>query len=92
MPAVKLLHQESDNVTKPSYIMGYSTHAVSLFARAADSLFAVPLGMKIHEGLVLSNRFRKTLYDKLIDMISQITLPEPFYLVADAYYCNGKMV
>jgi len=92
MPAVKLLHQESDNVTKPSYIMGHSTQAVSLLARAADSLFAVPLDMKIHEGLVFSNRSRKTLYDKLLDMISQIALPEPFYLVADAYYCNSKMV
>ncbi len=48
MPAVKLLHQESDNVTKPSYIMGHSTQAVSLLARAAVSLFAVPLDMKIH--------------------------------------------
>lgn len=92
MPAVKLLHQESDNATKPSYIMGHSTQAVSLLARAADSLFAVPLDVKIHEGLVHSNRSRKTLYDKLLDMISQITLPESFYLVADAYYCNGKMV
>lgn len=92
MPGVKLLHQESDNNSKPAYIMGHSTQAVSLLVRAASSVFAVPLDMKIHEGLVLSNRSRKTLYDKLIDMISHIALPEPFYLVADAYYCNGKMV
>jgi len=44
--------------------------------------------MKIHEGLVLSNRSRKTLYDKLLDMISRIALPERFYLVADAYYAE----
>ena len=64
MPALKLLHQESDNVTKPSHIMEHSTQAVSLLVRAADSLFTIPLDMKIHEGFVFSNRSRKTLYDK----------------------------
>src|SRR3990167_3145027 len=43
MPGVKLLHQESENNTKPEYIMGHSCQAVSLVVQAAKSFFAVPL-------------------------------------------------
>src|SRR3970282_1517033 len=55
-PAVKLLHQESESNTKPEYIMGHSLQAVSLLVHAAKSVFAVPLAIRIHEGLVWSNR------------------------------------
>jgi len=43
MPAVKLLHQQSDSNTKPEYIMGHSLQAVSLLVEADESVFAVPL-------------------------------------------------
>jgi hypothetical protein len=52
MPAVKLLHQQSESNTKPEYIMGHSLQAVSLLVQAAASVFAVPLAMRIHEGVV----------------------------------------
>ena len=39
MPAVKLLHQQSDVNTKPEYIMGHSLQAVSLLVKAAQSVF-----------------------------------------------------
>ena len=42
MPAVKLLHQESESNTKPEYIMGHSLQAVSVLVQAAESVFAVP--------------------------------------------------
>src|SRR6202008_1913881 len=48
MPAVKLLHQQSDANTKPEYIMGHSLQAVSVLVRAAHSFFAVPLAARIH--------------------------------------------
>ena len=50
MPGVKLLHQQSDSNTKPEYIMGHSMQAVSMLVRAAQSVFAVPLAVRIHEG------------------------------------------
>src|ERR1700704_5956813 len=50
MPGVKLLHQQSDSNTKPEYIMGHSMQAVSILVRAAQSVFAVPLAVRIHEG------------------------------------------
>jgi hypothetical protein len=43
MPAVKLLHQESESSTKPEYIMGHSLQAVSVLVQAAKSVFAVLL-------------------------------------------------
>ncbi len=57
MPAVKLLHQQSESNTKPEYIMGHSMQAVGLLVHAAKSVFSVPLAVRIHEGLVwCSNR------------------------------------
>lgn len=92
MPAVKLLHQQSDSNTKPEYIMGHSMQAVSLLAHAADSVFAVPLAARIHEGLVWSNRDRRTLLDKMLSLLGTVAIGQPFYFVADAYYAAGKIV
>ena len=92
MPGVKSLRQDSESNTKPPFIMGHSTQAVSVLARAAGILFAVPLDIKIHEGVIFSNRDKRTLLDKLLNLVSQLKLDEPCYLVADAYYASGKMV
>jgi hypothetical protein len=92
MPAVKRLHQQSDTNTKPEFIMGHSLQAVSLLVHAASSLFAVPLAIRIHEGLVWSNRDRKTLLDKMIALLGIVAIDEPCYFVADAYYAAHKIV
>jgi hypothetical protein len=92
MPAVKLLHQQSESNTKPEYIMGHSLQAVGLLAQAAQSVFAVPLAARIHEGLVWSNRDRRTLLDKMLILIDSLAINDPFYFVADAYYAAHKMV
>src|ERR1039457_1950584 len=90
MPAVKLLHQQSD--TKPEYIMGHSLQVVSLLSSAGDSVFAVPLAARIHEGLVWSNRDRRTLLDKMLALLDTVAVDQPFYFVADAYYAAGKII
>ena len=92
MPGVKYLHQHSESNTKPNYVMAHSAQCVSVLARAANTLFSVPLDMKIHEGLIFSNRDTRTLLDKLLIMIDQLSLTEPFYLVADAYYGSGELI
>jgi DDE superfamily endonuclease len=92
MPAVKLLHQQSESNTKPEYIMGHSMQAVGLLVHAAQSVFSVPLAARIHEGLVWSNRDRRTLLDKMLGLLDILALEAPFYFVADAYYAAGKMV
>ncbi len=92
MPAVKLLHQQSESNTKPEYIMGHSLQAVSLLVEAAHSVFAVPLAVRIHEGLVWSNRDRRTLLDKMLTLLGTVAIEEPFYFLADAFYAAGKIV
>ena len=92
MPGVKLLHQQSNCSTKPEYIMGHSLQAVALLVHAASSFFAVPLALRIHEGLVWSNRDKRTLLDKMLGLIETLTITDPFYFVADAYYAAGKIV
>ena len=92
MPGVKLLHQQSDSNTKPEYIMGHSLQAVSMLVHAAHSVFAVPLAVRIHEGLVWSNRDRRTLLDKMLSLLGIVAIGESFYFVADAFYAAGKVV
>src|SRR5487761_1453966 len=91
MPGVKLLHQQSESNTKPEYIMGHSLQAVSVLVQAAQSVFAVPIAARIHEGLVWSNRDRRTLLDKMLALLGIIAVGDPFYFVADAYYAAGKI-
>ena len=92
MPAVKLLHQQSEANTKREYITGHSLQAVSLLVQAASSFFAVPLAVRIHEGLVWSNRDRRTLLDKMLALLGIAAVEQPFYFVADAYYAAHKIV
>lgn len=55
MPAVKMLHQQSESNAKPEYIMGHSFQAISLLVQGASGhVAAVPLTSRIHEGLVFS--------------------------------------
>jgi len=88
MPAVKLLHQESESNTKPAYIMGHSLQAVAILAGAFESVFAVPLASRIHEGVVFSNRDKRTLLDKMVLLLRSLTITDPFYFIADAYYAT----
>lgn len=64
MPAVKLMHQESESNTKAEYIMGHSCQVVSLLVGAMESFFAIPLASRIHEGIIFSNRDKRTMLDK----------------------------
>jgi hypothetical protein len=95
MPAVKLLHQQSASNTKPEFIMGHSLQAISLLVHApGGQVAAVPLTTRIHEGLVFSNRDRKTLLDKLVQLMLSIARlwNRQVVLVADAYYASAKVI
>jgi len=59
---------------------------------AAKSVFCVPLAVRIHEGLVWSNRDKRTLLDKMLGLLDIVAINAPFYFVADAYYAASKMV
>lgn len=92
MPAVKKLHQESQNNTKPEYIFGHSCQAIALVVKAASSFFALPLACRIHEGVVESNRDQRTLLDKLVLLLVALDIQIACYLVTDAYYASGRVI
>jgi hypothetical protein len=91
MPAVKKLHQESESNTKPQFIFGHSCQAVAILAGTASSLFAIPLACYIHEGVVFSNRDKRTLIDKMVYLLESLNIKIPYYFVADAYYRSKKI-
>ena len=92
MPAVKGLHQQSESNSKSPYIMGHSFQAVGILVKALNSVFAVPLVSRIHEGVIFSNRDQKTLLDKMVSLIESLAISDPFYFIADAYYASGKII
>jgi hypothetical protein len=92
MPSVKKVHQQSESNAKPEYIFGHSCQAVAVLTQALATIFALPLACRIHEGVVFSNRDKRTLLDKMILLIDSLGMNEPFYFVADAYYATGKIV
>jgi len=91
MPAVKKLHQESTCNSKPEYIMGHSCQVISVVVKAMQSYFSFPLAGRIHEGLRFTNRRKKTLIEKLHDLIVSMTYEKQFYLVADPYFASKKI-
>jgi hypothetical protein len=90
MPAVKSLHQESDCNAKAPFIMGHSCQAVALLVQGAGACLGMPIAARIHEGLVWSNRDRRSLLDKLGQLLLELAWLEPITVVADAYYAAGK--
>ncbi len=87
MPAVKKLYQGSNNNSKPAYIYGHSFQVIALLVQSiSGTLFAVPLIPRIHEGVVFSNRDKRTLMDKLVEMFFGVTevLNNQAILIADS--------
>jgi len=95
MPAVKKLHQESANNSKPPFIFGHSFQCLALLTRTATGhAAAVPLAARICEGVVWSNRDQRTQLDRLVLLFLSVaaTLEAAVVLVADAYYASGKVM
>jgi hypothetical protein len=91
MPAVKQLHQESTNNSKPPFISGHSCQALAMLVTGPlGAPYAVPLTSRIHEGLVFTNRDRRSLLDKLVELLQPIArcLESTVVLVADTYYAS----
>ena len=96
MPAVKCLHQESGNNTKPEFIMGHSFQAISMLVKSlTGQVFSVPLVSRITEGIIAKNSDKSlSLLDKLVIMFLEITqfANVKAILVADAYYASKTVI
>ena len=71
--------------------MGHSLQAVSLLVQAASSFFAVPLAVRIHEGLVVQSRSTHPAR-QMLALLGIAAVEQPFYFVADAQYAAHKIV
>lgn len=95
MPAVKKLHQSSQNNKKAKYIMGHSIQAIALaVCTAGGHVAAVPLVSRIHEGVIWFPGDRSTLLDKLASLFREtvVLTKRKALLVADAYYASRKII
>jgi hypothetical protein len=95
MPAVKLMHQDSQSNAKAEYIMGHYLQAVSLVAVSPlRKLAAIPLVAQIHDGLEVSNRSKQTCITRLAELLCKICdfANIPTVIVADAYYASKSLV
>ena len=95
MPGVKKLHQESADNSKAPYIFGHSLQAIALLAEVdKDQFQAVPLLSRIHEGIAPSPQNKKSLSEKVHELLDTVKgcFPEKVLFVADAFYSNKKII
>ena len=94
MPGVQCIHQSSENNSKAQFVMGHYFQCLGILAMVPglNTIFSVPLLGRIHLGTKTTNRDKRTLYDKAVEMLRAYFGSRKFYLVGDAYYAVGKMV
>jgi hypothetical protein len=95
MPAVKKLHQSSQNNSKAQSIFGHSFQALGLLVCGPlGQRLCVPLTSRIHEGVVFTNRDRRSLLDKFVALFRGVArdLEPGVLLVVDAYYASRKVL
>lgn len=51
MPAVKRLHQESENVSKAEYIFGHMFGGIGILAGNTKKRFCIPVSIRVHDGV-----------------------------------------
>lgn len=86
MPGVKWLFQESQNNSKSEYIYGHSCQAMHVLVSAGKSILAIPLVMRIHEGIGQQG----SLIMKILNFVLAIKM-ENSYIVGDAYYWSANL-
>jgi hypothetical protein len=91
MPAVKKLHQESDNVTKPDWIRGHYFGAIALLMEAGYCRFAVPVNLELQDGLKLTEDEENTLVTKMSELCIEF-IKEGSYIILDAYFASKKLI
>ena len=95
MPAVKLMHQSSQSNSKAEYINGHYLQVLSLAVNTrAGNIAAVPLIARIHDGVIFSNRTKKTVINRFGGIVKDASdaAETPAIVVADSYYANKAMI
>ena len=96
MPGVKKLHQESEDVSKPEWIRGHYFSALSQLLGTEKNCFAVPLALKIHDGIKSKavskgKKAKSTLVTKMATLCETHAV-EGSYVILDAYYACKELI
>lgn len=91
MPAVKKLHQESENVTKPHWIRGHYFGAITLLLKAGSCCFAVPVNLELQDGVKITENDETTLVDKMSGLCLEF-IKRGSYVILDAYFASKKLI
>lgn len=86
MPGVKLLHQESENNSKPPYIMGHYWGGLSQLIQKENQFFSLPIRMQIQDGIKASPNEKSSLVDKMWKMINETISDQVVYIIGDTYF------
>lgn len=92
MPAVKLLHQESEDNSKPEYLMGHYWGALSVLATRAGMAVAIPLRFQLQDGVKRSPSEKATLVDKMATLVTDLLDGCVGYVIGDRYFASRKML
>jgi hypothetical protein len=97
MPGVKGLHQESEDVSKPKWIRGHYFNALSILLGAGSAYFAVPIVLKVHDGLTAAAteasdaQPRTTLVTKMADLCTAYAQAGSDIVLAAYFACEPVM-
>ncbi|MEM1395694.1 MAG: transposase [Cyanobacteria bacterium P01_H01_bin.150] len=91
MPAVKQLHQESENVTKAEWIRGHYFGAITLLFGAGSCFKAVPVTFELQDGIKTTKDDETTLVDKMSALCRKI-IKVGSYIVLDAYFASKTLI
>ena len=102
MPGVKKLHQESEDVGKPEWIRGHYFSALSQLLGTEKICFAVPVVLKIHDGIKSKptpnpdkkgkvKKSKTTLVTKMANLCATYAT-EGSYVILDSYYACKELI
>jgi len=88
MPAVKKLHQESENNDKPPWIRGHFFGAVGILLGRPGAMYHTPLRYKIHDGI--TDCTQEEVVTSVMRMVKLVTgvVRGSAFLLADAFFAN----
>ena len=97
MPAVKTLHQDSDNSGKAPYIRGHHFGFVGLLVGSLGKAFCLPLRAQLHEGIeglrsdLGWNSQPATVVTRMAHLVVSCAqqMGCPCYVALDAYFATG---
>lgn len=98
MPAVKRLHQDSDNSGKGEYILGHHFGSVGILTGHSNKAFCLPIHAQIHEGVDSIrpaegiNGKPSTLITRMANLVVQTAMNtgKLCYVTLDAYFSTSS--